>query len=319
MSLKFGIVRESIALKDQRAPFSPKMVQHLMELYPNAHFEVESSSNRIFSDDEYKHCGVAIVSSCTDCDVFIGINPVNSANLIPKKNYLFVTDLIHADAPLFTLDTLISLVGTYNAFRAFGMKFELFKLPAVATFSDQASLISYLKRIVLPPLKITVIGSDEKLLGTDRILKAIKIKKVNASDFLAKNYAQAVYTVVDGLDSETLTSLTKVSDIFIVVSKIGSQEVVVSQDMLVQKDCKIRVLADLTPSSHNLVSCTVRQSTFEAPFYGYLPIEHKEVDIFHPAAIVVVALPDVTTEFPRETSEYIGNQLTQHCIPTFFK
>ena len=319
MSLKFGILRESTKLKDRRAPFSPKMVKQLMTLYPNAHFEVESSSNRIFSDDEYKYYGIEIVSNSTDCDVFIGINPIITANLIPNKNYLIVTDLLHAITPLFTFDTLISLVGTYNAFRAFGIKFELFKLPAVSTFSDQTSLISYLKRTVLPPLKITIIGSDNQLLGSDLVMKAIKIKKVIASDFLSKNYAQSVYTVVDGVDSEALIALTKVSDIFIVVSRFGNQEVIVSQEMLKAKDCKLRVVADLTPSSNNLISCVVRDSTFEEPFYGYLPIENKEVDIFHPAAIVVVAIPDVTTEFPGETSEFIGNQLAKHYIPSFFK
>ena len=288
-------------------------------LYPKLEFRVESSDNRIFTDEEYESKGITVSSDITDCDVLIGINPIAPSDLILGKEYLFVTDLIKKGNPLFTLDALTSLVGTYNAFRAFGLKFELFKLPAIATFSDQATLTTYLKRPVLPPLKITFIGSEANLVGAEVIMKALKIKKVSSDDFLSKNYAQAIYTFIDSPEQINLESFTTVSDICIINSSINGKSVLVSQELLNTKDGKLRVVADLNPMSTNSIACTLRQSTPEDPFYGYLPNENREVDLHHPGAIVVVAVPDTTIEYPKETSEFFGNQLAQYYIPTVFK
>jgi alanine dehydrogenase len=319
MSLKFGIVKELNQELDRRVAFSPTQLEELKLLYPKLEFRVESSDNRIFTDEEYESKGITVSSDITDCDVLIGINPIAPSNLILGKEYLFVTDLIKKGNPLFTLDALTSLVGTYNAFRAFGLKFELFKLPVIATFSDQTSLITYLKRPVLPPLKITFIGSEANLDGAEVIMKALKIKKVSSDDFLSKNFAQAVYTFIDSPEQINLESFTTVSDICIINSSINGKSVLVSQELLNTKDGKLRVVADLNPTSTNSIACTLRQSTPEDPFYGYLPNENKEVDLHHPGAIVVVAVPDTTIEYPKETSEFFGNQLAQYYIPTVFK
>jgi alanine dehydrogenase len=319
MSLKFGIVKELNQELDRRVAFSPTQLEELKLLYPKLEFRVESSDNRIFTDEEYESKGITVSSDITDCDVLIGINPIAPSNLILGKEYLFVTDLIKKGNPLFTLDALTSLVGTYNAFRAFGLKFELFKLPVIATFSDQTSLITYLKRPVLPPLKITFIGSEANLDGAEVIMKALKIKKVSSDDFLSKNFAQAVYTFIDSPEQINLESFTTVSDICIINSSINGKSVLVSQELLNTKDGKLRVVADLNPMSTNSIACTLRQSTPEDPFYGYLPNENKEVDLHHPGAIVVVAVPDTTIEYPKETSEFFGNQLAQYYIPTVFK
>jgi alanine dehydrogenase len=318
MSLKFGIVKELNQELDRRVAFSPTQLEELKLLYPQLEFRVESSDNRIFTDEEYESKGITVSSDITDCDVLIGINPIAPSNLILGKEYLFVTDLIKKGNPLFTLDALTGLVGTYNAFRAFGLKFELFKLPAIATFSDKVSLTSYLKRPVLPPLKITFIGSEANLEGAEVIMKALKIKKVSSDDFLSKNFAQAVYTFIDSPEQINLESFTTVSDICIINSSINGKSVLVSQELLNTKDGKLRVVADLNPKSTNAIASTLRESTIDEPFYGYLPNENKEVDLHHPGAIVVVAVPDATIEIPKETSEFIGNQLAQYYIPTVF-
>ncbi|MEY4085124.1 MAG: hypothetical protein RL074_911, partial [Bacteroidota bacterium] len=77
-------------------------------------------------------------------------------------------------------------------------------------------------------------------------------------------------------------------------------------------------VADLHPEASNLLACTLRQSSQEEPFYGYLPNENREVDVFHPAAIVVTAVPNLEVEFPRESSEAFGKQVLEQIIPAFF-
>jgi alanine dehydrogenase len=124
--------------------------------------------------------------------------------------------------------------------------------------------------------------------------------------------------LIDNLDSNDLEPLTKVSDIIIADAAINGKPVVVSQELLNAKDSKLRVVVDLDPDSSNSIACTLRQSTPEEPFYGYLPSENREVEVFHPAAIVVVAVLTFGTEFPKEVSEDFGKQLMEQVIPAFF-
>jgi hypothetical protein len=341
MNLKFGILKELTTISDRCVAFSPTLLKQLVSLYPQAKFIVESSATRVFTDDEYKTNGIEVRTTISDCDVFIGICPIPADQLIPNTTYLFALDLVENQlekdkyqqlalekkCTMYDYSSVIDtnsfqrtrgIVGAYNAFRAFGIKFELFKLPCVTTFLEQSSLITYLKRPVLPPLKITVVGTDKIASGVKVIMKAMKIKEVSKSDFLSKNYTQAVFTLIDNLDSNDLEPLTKVSDIIIADASINGKSVVLSQEILKANDSKLRVVADLNPDSYSSIACTLRQSTAEEPFYGYLPNENKEVEVFHSAAIVVVAVPSSGTEFPKEVSEDFGNQLMEQLMPAFF-
>ncbi|RTY97851.1 alanine dehydrogenase, partial [Flavobacterium bomense] len=66
------------------------------------------------------------------------------------------------------------------------------------------------------------------------------------------------------------------------------------------------------------IACTLRSSTIEEPLYGYLPTENKEVDVFHPAAIVVMAVDNLPCELPKAASEGFGEMFMEHVIPAFF-
>lgn len=232
-------------------------------------------------------------------------------------------------------------VGTYNSIRAFGIKFGLFKLPKAETLSGKEALITHLKRLVLPPLKFVITGTGKVGNGVKEILDAIKIKEVAVGDYLSKNYAQAVYTQIDVLDynkridgkeldfndfvqnpDEYISNFerfTKVSDIYITGHFYASAApVILSREMLNANDCKIKVVADISCDVNGPIACTLRSSTIAEPLYGYLSSENKEVDVFHPAAIVVMAVDNLPCELPKDASEGFGEMLMEHVIPAFF-
>jgi hypothetical protein len=49
-----------------------------------------------------------------------------------------------------------------------------------------------------------------------------------------------------------------------------------------------------------------------------LPSENKEVDVFHPAAIVVMSVDNLPCELPKDASEGFGELFMKHVIPAFF-
>ncbi len=233
------------------------------------------------------------------------------------------------------------IVGAYNGMRAFGIKFELFNLPKAETLSGKDALVEKLRRIVLPPVKIVLTGNGKVGKGAKEILDAMKIKQVTPENFLTKIYSEAVYTQIDVLDynkridgtqSDKLDfysnptqyvsdfeRFTKVSDIFIAGHFCASDApVILSREMLAAADNKIKVVADISCDVDGPLACTLRASTIAEPFYGYLPAEHAEADMFHPAAIVVMAVDNLPCELPKDASEGFGEMFMEHVIPAFF-
>ena len=233
------------------------------------------------------------------------------------------------------------IVGAYNSIRAFGIKFGLFKIPKAETLSGKEALITHLKRLVLPPLKFVITGTGKVGNGAKEVLDAIKVKEVSVENYLTKNYSQPVYTQIDVLDYNKrkdglvldfndfyqnpteyvsdFEKFTKVTEIFIAGHFYGNEApVILTQEMLQAKDCKIKVVGDISCDVNGPIACTLRSSTIAEPLYGYLPNENKEVDVFHPAAIVIMAVDNLPCELPKDASEGFGEMFMEHVIPAFF-
>ena len=233
------------------------------------------------------------------------------------------------------------IVGAYNGIRAFGIKFELFNLPKAVTVSGKDALITKLKRQILPPIKIVLTGHGKVANGAKEILDGMKIKQVSVENYLTKKYTDPVYVQLDTLDynkridgapsskedfyknpqeyTSDFERFTKVSDIYITGHFYASgAPVILTREMLVSKDNKIKVVADISCDINGPIVCTKRPSSIAEPLYGYLPSEDKEVDVFHPAAIVVMAVDNLPCELPKEASEGFGKTFLEQVIPAFF-
>ncbi len=367
--IKIGIIQERNSLFDKRVIFSPSEIQRLQLLYPNISIKVESSNNRCFSDEEYIKNGIEVDKDISDCEVFFGIKAVSNEYLISNKSYFFFShtlkkqilnrktlqDLLKKNVTFYDYEAIVNeqgerlvgfgncagFLGVYNSLRAFGVKFELFKLPKAETLSSKNELIAQLKRLVLPPIKIVCTGSGKVGNGVKEILKSIKIKEVSIENYLTKKYTQAVFTQIDVLDynirkdqkvldandfysnpndyDSNLERFTKVSDILICghYHQNGSSDIL-TQQMLNAKDCKLKVVGDISCDLDNSIACSLRSSSIEDPFYGYLPFENREVDVFHPAAIVVMAIDNLPNQLPRESSQEFGAMFAEKVVAAFF-
>ena len=367
--MKFGIIKERKNPPDRRVIFSPDELIRLKKQYQNCSIKVESSDIRIFTDDEYKNVGIEVADDISDCDVLFGVKEVPLENLIPNKAYFFFSHtikkqpynrkllqaILEKNIELYDYETIVDehnrrligfgryagIVGGYNSIRAFGIKFELFKLPKAESLSGKEALIAHLKRLVLPPLKFVITGTGKVGNGAKEILDAIKIKEVSVENYLTKNYTQPVYTQIDVLDYNKrkdgqvldfndfydnpkeyvsdFERFTTISDVYISGHfHANDAPVILSREMLQSKDCKIKIVADVSCDVNGPIACTLRSSTIAEPLYGYLPTEHKEVDVFHPAAIVVMAVDNLPCELPKDASEGFGEMFLEHVFPSFF-
>ncbi len=367
--MKFGIIKERKNPPDRRVVFSPEALVQLKSSYPQAEILVESSDIRVFTDEQYREAGFDVTTDVSSCDVLFGVKEVPVDALIPNKKYFFFSHTIKKQPynqkllraildkkiELFDHETIVDsnfkrligfgryagIVGAYNGIRAFGIKFELFNLPKAETLPDQDALVSRLRRIVLPSVKIVLTGSGKVANGAKEILDAMKISRVSVEDFLTKNFSDPVYVMIDVMDynkrldgqvldkkdfytnptqyESDFARFTKVADIFMAGHFYGNDApVILSREMLAAPDCKIKVVADISCDVDGPVACTLRASTIADPIYGYLSSQHAEVDLFHPGAIAVMAVDNLPCELPNDASRGFGEMFLKHVIPAFF-
>ena len=184
-------------------------------------------------------------------------------------------------------------------------------------------------------------GNGKVANGAKEILDGMKIKKVSVENYLSKIYTEPVYVQLDVLDynkrkddapsdkadfyknpAEYISDFerfTKASDIFIAGHYYANgAPAILTREMLAAPDCKIKVIADISCDINGPIASTKRASTLDDLFYGYLPGEDKEADMFHPGAIVVMAANNLPSELPKEASEDFGQVFMEKVLPAFF-
>ncbi len=367
--MKFGIIKERKTPPDRRVVFSPQALVELKNQFPQAEIKVESSDIRVFTDEEYQQAGFEVTTDLSDCDVLFGVKEVPVDALIPNKKYFFFShtikkqpynrkllqSILAQNIDLYDHETIVDaqhkrligfgryagIVGAYNGLRGFGLKYELFNIPKAESLSGKDALIAKLKRQILPPIKIVLTGKGKVAMGAKEILDGMKIKEVNASDFLTKIYSEPVYTQIDVLDYNKrqdgtpsskadfyanptdyisdFERFSKVADVFMAGHFYGNDApAILTREMLQAPDCNIRVVADISCDVDGPIACTLRASTIADPFFGYLPSEHQEVPYMHPGAIVVMSVDNLPCELPNDASVGFGETFLAHVIPAFF-
>lgn len=367
--MKIGILKERKNPPDRRVVLSPKKCSELLKIYPQLDIKVESSDSRFFSDEDYKKEGIGVFGEVSDCDVLLGVKEVPIDSLIPNKKYFFFShtikkqkynrDLLSAilaknielcdhetitdknNIRLVAFGIYAGFVGAYNAFRTYGLKFNLFNLPKGEALHDKKMLIEELKKLKLPAIKVVLTGKGRVGNGAKEMLDGMKMREVTVDEFLTKTFGEAVYVQIDVLDynkrkdgivkdendffrnpqeyESNFMRFAKVADLYIVghFYGVGAPYIFTKEDAK-SLDFKIKVVADISCDVDGPVASTIRSSTIADPIYGYDPKSEQEVNFMDKDAIAVMAVDNLPCELPKDASEGFGENFAKHVIPAFF-
>ena len=367
--MKFGIIKERKNPPDRRVVLSPEACKKILDTHEYAKIIVEPSSTRIFKDAEYKAVGIEIGTEMEECDVLLGIKEVPISALIPNKKYFFFShtikmqpynrDLLQAildeNIEMYDYEVITNtmgirvvffgryagIVGVYNGFRAYGLKFDLFQLPKAEILVDQQALISELKKIDLPNIKIFLTGKGRVGNGAKEMLDGMGLKEVNVQEYLEGYFDEAVYcqqdfseynlrkdgvkgNIQDLYDNpreykSNFMRFAKVTDFYIAghFYAEGAPYIYTREDVK-RPDFKIKVVADISCDIDGPVATTTRSSTIADPIYGYDPETESETDYKNENAIAVMAVDNLPCELPRDASVGFGNAFLTYVIPAFF-
>ncbi|KKL54749.1 hypothetical protein LCGC14_2262310, partial [marine sediment metagenome] len=233
------------------------------------------------------------------------------------------------------------LVGAYNGFRAWGMRYKLWELPKANDLSGLEAMKTKLDKIKLPNIKICLTGRGRVASGAREILDHLQIKKVNAKEFLTDTFDEPVYCNIDVLDynkridgrpgtqaeffrdptsfESNFMRFAKVTQFFITGHYYGDG----APYLFTSKDAKkpefnIELVADISCDIEGPLASTIRPSTIEDPFYGYDPETEKETAFDAPGAITVMAVDNLPCELPMDSSTGFGEMFLEHVMPAFF-
>ncbi len=367
--MKFAIIKERKNPPDRRVVFSPSKLKEAKEQFPKAIFKVEASDIRVFPNEQYKAEGFEVTNDVSDCDVMIGVKEVPIDALIPKKKYFFFSHTIKKqpynrkllqavldkNIELYDHETIVNsqgfrligfgryagIVGAYNGFRAWGLKYNSWNLPKAGPLPNQVALIKELNQISLPNIKILLTGSGKVSNGAQEMLDAMNIKSVSVEDYITTSFNQAVYCKIDVLDYNKRTDgkvidnidffnnpqhyesnfmrFAKVTDYYIAGHFYGDGAPhLYTREDVKSPDFNIKVVADISCDIDGPVATTLRASTIADPIYGYDPETESETNYKHEKAITVMAVDNLPCELPQDASEGFGEQFLQHVIPAFF-
>lgn len=367
--MHFAIIKERKNPPDRRVVFSPKKLKELLEKFPKANATVESSDIRVFSDEQYKDMGLNVSSDLSNCEVMIGVKEVPVNALIPNKKYFFFSHTIKKQPYNRTLLQAIleknielydhevitrangnrligfgryaGIVGAYNGFRAWGLRFDSFQLPKAETLPDQQALINQLKSIDLPHIRILLTGSGKVAKGAQEMLDAMAITSISTEDYLNKTFEKPVYCSIDVLDynkrkdglvinnvdfynhpenyESDFMRFAKVTDYFIAGHFFGDgSPYLFTREDTTSEDFNIQVVADVSCDIDGPVASTIRPSTIADPIYGYDPKTGLEAHYKSDGVITVMAVDNLPCELPKDASEGFGDLFLEHVIPAFY-
>ncbi|HEX9827772.1 MAG TPA: NAD(P)-dependent oxidoreductase [Flavobacteriaceae bacterium] len=367
--MTFAIIKERKSPPDRRVVFSPTELLKVKKQFPEAIFKIEPSEIRVFSDETYKAKGFEVTENVSDCDVMIGVKEVPVEALIPNKKYFFFSHTIkkqpynrkllmaimEKNIELYDHETIVNaqgfrligfgryagIVGTYNGFMAWGLKYNSWHLPMANTLTDQTALINELNKLKLPKMKILVTGGGKVAHGAQEMLDGMHIKSVTVEDYLTKTFDEAVYCMIDVLDynkrkdgkvidmfdffdhpevyESNFKRFAKVTDLYIAGHFYGNgAPYFYTKEDVRSPEFNIKVVADISCDVNGPLATTLRASTIEDPIYGYDPITGKEVDYKDNNAITVMAVDNLPCELPKDASEGFGEMFLEYVIPAFY-
>lgn len=369
--MKIGIIKESKCPIDNRVALVPEQIIALQQKYPQVEFLVQRSDIRAYHDDEYAALGITMTDDVSDCDVLFGIKEADVSTLIPGKHYIFFghvakqqpynrnlmqamvqKGITFSDYEYFVDEENVRLcafgwwagvVGAYNSFRAYGLKYGKFELPKPDLKFTMEKLLGGLSEVAhLCDCRVAVTGNGRVSQGAQYVLEHMKADHVSPEDYLSLSGHQGhlVYTVLNLSDlvapSDPLKDYDRAgfkADPSAYVSRFApygcctdmllschfwapGQPVYLDEALLKDPSLNIRVIGDITCDIKGSIKSTVRSSTHDEPFYDFSLETMEECPAFSEGeTITVMAVDTCPNALALDTSRYFGETLSEHVFP----
>jgi len=228
------------------------------------------------------------------------------------------------------------IVGCYNSLNLY-LKLQKEKsLPRAFEINDYEKIKELLSKQNFNKLKILQTGRGNVAKGSMEVLKHANIKQVSINDYLNKKYNEAVFCnistrdYVERNDGKDYSVQDFASNPHEYKSKVKNY--LFDTDMLItghywepkfpklfypnqiNEFKNLKIIGDITCDINGAVPTTVRSTTIAKPYYSIDINSMKEIDLGS-KGIAVMAVDNLPSELPNESSEEFGNSIISEVLP----
>ena len=228
------------------------------------------------------------------------------------------------------------IVGCYNALNLFLLQNNFQPLARAHKINNYERIINNLSEVCFPNLKLLVTGDGRVNKGVQEVLKFTNIKKVSPKDFLEKNYENPVYSNLDTKDyvihktkkpfelkhfiefpkeyEATTFEYLKESDIYISAHYWDPNSPKIFTKNQIKEFSKLKIIGDVTCDVDGSIPTTIKSTTIEEPNF-YLNTETFLETDKPKSNLAVMAVDNLPSELPRDSSTEFGNGIVKEVIP----
>ena len=228
------------------------------------------------------------------------------------------------------------IIGTYNTLNLYLKLYNKQPLPRAFEINNYEEIKKLINKQSFNKLKILLTGSGRASKGAIEMLKHANIRQVSANDYLNKKYDEAVFSNIsakkhverkDGkassdqdyiLNPHEYNSKVKNylfdTDMFIACHYWDSKLPKLFSPKQINEFKSLKIIGDVTCDINGSVPTTIRSTSIAKPYYSINTISMKEIELGN-KGIAVMAVDNLPSELPRESSEEFGNSVISEILP----
>ena len=368
-----GVIKETRP-DENRTPLIPEHIENIKSNYPNLNVVVQPSKNRCFSDDEYKNKGAEINEDLSNCSIIFGVKEIDTDVLMNNKTYVFFShtyklnketlnnaqgtpgmdkkellkSVLEKKIRLIDYENIrdknskrylgfgrfAGIVGCYNTLNLCLENLKKQPLARAYRINSYERLISNLKNLYFPYMKILVTGDGRVAKGVIEVLKQTNIKEVSKEKFKIDNFDNPVFCNLETKDyvesnlnikfdlnhfiknpkeyKSCALQYLKVADVFISAHYWDPASPKIFNQNDLNKLNNLKVVGDITCDVDGSVPTTIRSSTIDKPnFY----IDRNTFKETVGEGLAIMAVDNLPSELPRDSSKEFGDGIVSEVIP----
>jgi len=228
------------------------------------------------------------------------------------------------------------IVGCYNTLNLYLKLQKEQSLPRAFEINSYEKIKKLISKQNFNKLKILQTGRGNVAKGAMEVLKHANIKQISVNDYLNKKYNEAVFCnistreYVERNDGKDYSSQDFTSNPHEYKSKIKNY--IYDTDMLItghywepkfpklfypnqiNEFKNLKIIGDITCDINGAIPTTIRSTSIAKPYYSIDINSMKEIDLGN-KGIAVMAVDNLPSELPNESSEEFGDSIMSEVLP----
>ncbi len=229
------------------------------------------------------------------------------------------------------------IVGCYNTLNLCLESYNKQPLARAYRINNYERLINNLKNLYFPKMNILVTGDGRVAKGVIEVLKHTNIKEVSKEKFQNDNFDYPVFCNLETKDyvesnlnkefnlnhfiqypkeyKSCAPQYLKVADVFISAHYWDPASPKIFEKSDLKELSNLKVIGDITCDVDGSVPTTIRSSTIENPNFYIERYTFKETD---KKDLAIMAVDNLPSELPRDSSKEFGDGIVNEVIPYIF-